>query len=53
MFIDEYDNFEKLIDRVLEIDQMIMQDDIEKEIKKLNRQLKYFNLDIDFLSFKD
>ena len=52
MFIDEYENFELLVDKVLNRDQMIMQDEIEIEIKKLNKQLKYFDMDIDSFIIK-
>lgn len=52
MFIDEYENFELLVDKVLNRDQMIMQDEIEIEAKKLNKQLKYFDMDIDSFIIK-
>ena len=42
MEIYDYRNFERLIDRKMDEDNLLMQDDVEIELKKLNKQLKYF-----------
>jgi hypothetical protein len=52
MELYEYNNFDKLIDRILEKDPLMLQDDIEVKIEELNGNLKFFDLDIDHLYFK-
>ena len=42
----------ELIDRAMDIDQMIFFDDADEKVNKLNTALKYFDLDITCIFFR-